>query len=117
MRSVHVTLGNIPLYCGEGRQQIIPAYLDDLETEFELTEDGTLAAVVVRDFETDKREFRVTKANAIAGLERGVWWAANLRMIEDRNAILDEAGLLPEPEPPEYIPIYGVTNGRGRVIA
>ena len=64
-------------------------------------------------YELCNGELHITEANA------SDWYS----MHAEANALLDklmnltERSKEPEPCPPEYIPIYGVTNGRGRIIA
>lgn len=64
-------------------------------------------------FNLGNAELFITEANA------SDWYAAyaELSGLYDKIFSLVERSAEPEPCPPEYIPLYGVTNGRGRVIA
>ena len=63
--------------------------------------------------ELGNQELHITEANA------SDWYRlhAEIDGIYDRLVNLVERSKEPEPCPPEYIPLFGVTNGRGRVIA
>lgn len=58
-------------------------------------------------------ELHITEANA------SDWHRiyAELGPVLEKIMNLVERSKEPDPCPPEYIPIYGVTNGRGRIIA
>ncbi len=72
---------------------------------------GELAAGT--QYELGNGELHITEANA------SDWYALHRELdgVFDKLTNLVERSREPEHCPPEYIPIYGVTNGRGRIIA
>ena len=72
---------------------------------------GEACASTVHDF--GNRDLFFTEAN-ISDWRR---LYADLESVMNKLDEMVERSRTPEPTPAEYIPIYGVTNGRGRVIA
>lgn len=64
-------------------------------------------------YELGNNELFITEGNA------SDWYRlyAEMGPFLDKLTELIERSKEPEPTPVDYIPIYGVTNGRGRVIA
>ena len=87
---------------------VIVRYSDEYEVELEITEAGELHTVIVQDVERQRAPFRITASNNKRGIERGLWHAADLAMIQDRDEIMSRAGLWRKERSEHSRPVMGV---------